>query len=134
MPRITPGSVAGEWNVGVCESVGDDSVAVRGIGPSLTGVGVTNALPDPNLELRDSNGALVMSNNDWQDDATQAAQLTAANLALSNDLESGIISNLSPGPYTAVLGGRNNGVGVGLVEIYDLGQAVGSSNRKILPR
>jgi hypothetical protein len=28
---------------------------------------------------------------------------------------------LSPGLYTALLSGQNNGTGVGLVEIYDLG-------------
>ena len=37
---------------------GDDRVVVRGIGPSLTAVGVPNALADPTLELRDTNGAL----------------------------------------------------------------------------
>ena len=62
----------------------------RGIGPSLTAVGVTNALADPTLELRDNNGALLVSNNDWQDNPAQAAELTAAGLAPSNPLESGI--------------------------------------------
>ena len=33
---------------------GDDSVIVRGIGPSLTAFGVPNALANPTLELRDS--------------------------------------------------------------------------------
>ena len=33
---------------------GDDRIVVRGIGPSLTAVGVPNALANPTLELRDS--------------------------------------------------------------------------------
>ena len=99
---------------------GDDRVVVRGIGPSLTAAGVANALPDPTLELRDSNGALLIANNDWQDDPAQAAQLTAAGLAPTNNLESGIAATLSPGLYTALLAGLNNGTGVGLVEVYDL--------------
>ncbi len=102
-------------------SSNDDRVAVRGIGPSLTGLGVPNALPDPTLELRDGNGALLMANNDWQDDPIQAAELTAAGLAPTNNLEAGIAATLPPGLYTALLAGLNNGTGIGLVEVYDLG-------------
>ena len=47
--------------------------------------------------------------------------LTAAGLAPTNNLESGIAAMLPPGPYTALLGGVNNGIGVGLVEVYDRG-------------
>ena len=100
---------------------GSDQMVLRGIGPSLTGLGIRNALADPNLQLRDGNGALLMSNNNWQDDPAQAAALTNAGLAPSNQLESGIVAALSPGAYTALLSGTNNGVGVGLVEVYDLG-------------
>jgi hypothetical protein len=100
---------------------GNDRLAVRGIGPSLTALGVPNALPDPTLELRDSNGALLISNNDWQDNLEQQEQLIAAGLALTNDFESGLVATLPPGLYTALLAGRNGGTGVGLVEVYDLG-------------
>jgi hypothetical protein len=100
---------------------GNDRIVVRGIGPSLTAFGVSNALANPALELRDTNGALLVTNNDWQDNAAQAAELTAAGLAPTNNLESGIAAMLPPGAYTALLAGRNNGTGVGLVEVYDLG-------------
>jgi hypothetical protein len=99
----------------------NDRIVVRGIGPSLTALGVANALADPRLELRDSNGALLIANNDWQDDPAQAAELTAAGLAPSNNLESGIAASLPFGPYTALLSGQNNGTGVGLVEVYERG-------------
>ena len=102
-------------------SNGNDRAVVRGIGPSLTALGVANALADPTLELRDSNGALLASNNDWQDNPAQAAELTAAGLAPTNPLESAIAITLPPGPYTALLAGRNNGTGVGVVEVYDRG-------------
>jgi hypothetical protein len=100
---------------------GDDRVVVRGIGPSLTAAGVANALANPTLELRDGNGALLVANNDWQDDPAQAAELTAAGLAPTNQLESAIAATLPPGLYTALLAGLNNGTGVGLVEVYDRG-------------
>ncbi len=71
--------------------------------------------------MRDSNGALLIANNDWQDNAVQAAELTAAGLAPSNVLESGIAATLPPGLYTVLLEGLNQGTGIGLVEVYDLG-------------
>jgi len=100
----------------------DDRIIVRGIGPSIAGVFPPGAvLADPTLELRDNNGALIMSNNDWQDDPAQAAEISAAGLGLSNALEAGIFATLSPGQYTALLAGNFNGTGIGVVEIYDLG-------------
>ena len=85
---------------------GGDRIVVRGIGPSLTAFGVPDVLANPTLELRDSNGALLMSNNDWQDDPAQAAELIAAGLAPTNQLESGIAMMLAPGLYTALLAGH----------------------------
>ena len=100
---------------------GDVRIVLRGIGPSLTASGVSNALANPRLELRGGDGAILVANDDWQDDPAQAAELTAALLAPTNDFESGIATTLSPGPYTALLSGVNNGAGNGLVEVYELG-------------
>jgi uncharacterized delta-60 repeat protein len=102
-------------------SNGNDNVILRGIGPSLSDFGVPNTLADPTLELRDANGGLLIANNDWQDNPDQAGELIAAGLAPENQLESGIAATLPPGLYTALLAGLNNGMGVGLVEVYDLG-------------
>jgi hypothetical protein len=100
---------------------GVDRVIVRGLGPSLTAFGIQNALQDPTLELRDQNGTLLQADNDWQDNAAQAAEITAAGLAPSNQKESAIAAILPPGLYTAILAGANNGIGIGLVEVYDRG-------------
>jgi photosystem II stability/assembly factor-like uncharacterized protein len=100
---------------------GNDTIITRGIGPSLAASNVSNVLADPTLELRNSDGALVAANNDWQDDAEQAAALMAVGLAPTDPLESGIAATLPPGLYTALLAGLNGGTGVGLVDVYDLG-------------
>ena len=100
---------------------GEDRVIVRGIGPSLSQFGISNPLQDPTLELRDQNGTLLRSNNDWEDDPSQAAEITAAGLAPTNGQESAIAATLPPGLYTAILSGRNATIGVGLVEVYDRG-------------
>jgi hypothetical protein len=105
---------------------GEDAIIVRGIGPSLYGFSPETLLSDPRLELRDINGQLIIANDNWMDDPTQAAIIQAAGLAPTNSLESAIAATLMPGPYTALLFGVNNGTGVGLVEVYDRGA---SANR-----
>jgi glucose/arabinose dehydrogenase len=99
---------------------GAAKVIVRAIGPSLLQFGVSNALVDPTLELRDSNGALLLANDNWQDDPNQAAQITASGLAPGNPLESAIATGLFPGAYTAVVAEKNGGTGIGLAEIYHI--------------
>ena len=101
-------------------NIGATKVIIRAIGPSLSQYGLSNVLADPTLELHDGNGALLESNDNWQDDRDQAARIRAANLAPSNPLESAISVSLAPGNYTAIVRGKNNGVGIGLVEIYTL--------------
>jgi hypothetical protein len=95
-------------------------IALRGIGPSLSQFGLNNVLADPTLELHDANGTTLIANDNWTDDPVSAAQLTANGLALSNQKESGIFTSLPAGQFTAILAGKNGGVGLGLVEIYNL--------------
>jgi glucose/arabinose dehydrogenase len=104
----------------VGNNIGAAKVVARGIGPSLVQSGVTNPLLDPTLELHDNNGALVIANDNWQEDANQAAQISASGLAPSNPLESAVATSLVPGTYTAIVAGKNGGTGVGLVEVYNL--------------
>jgi hypothetical protein len=99
---------------------GNARVAIRGIGPSLAQVGLNNVLADPTLDLRDGNGTQLVFNDNWIDDPAQAAALTASGLAPTTNEESGIFTTLPPGPFTAVLAGKNGGIGVALVEVYNL--------------
>ena len=95
---------------------GASNVVVRGIGPSLGAFGVANPLVDPMLELYNGNGAAIASNDDWK--ANQSA-IAATGLQPATDAESAILlSNPAPGGYTAVLRGKNGGVGVGVLEVY----------------
>jgi hypothetical protein len=96
-------------------------IAVRALGPSLSSFGLANLLQDPTLELHNANGTIMMSNDNWMDDPVSAAQLTANGLALSNPLESGLFTDLAPpGQFTAIVAGKNGGIGIALVEIYNL--------------
>ena len=95
-----------------------ENVIVRAIGPSLSNFGITDAMLDPTLDLYNSNGVTIASNDNWED--TQQAQIQATGLAPSNDTESAIVQTLAPGGYTAIVRGKNNTTGVALVEIYGL--------------
>lgn len=94
------------------------TVLIRGIGPSLAKAGITGALQDPTLELHDANGNVLKTNDNWK--TTQEAAIKATGLAPSDDRESAILDTLAPGSYTAILRGKNNTTGVGLVEVYDV--------------
>jgi hypothetical protein len=101
-------------------NTGNDRTAIRGLGPSLSQFGVSPALADPTLELHDSNGATLITNDDWGTDPVSAANLVLFNLAPSNPKEAGIFTTLPPGTFTAILAGKNGGTGIGTVEVYNL--------------
>ncbi len=106
-------------------------VIVRAIGPSLS---FADKLADPFLELRDSSGALIRSNDNWRSD--QEAEIIATSIPPSNDLESAIVAILpaNNSAYTATVRGVNNGTGIGVVEAYDLNRAVNSKLANISTR
>jgi hypothetical protein len=104
----------------VGKNIGAAKIVVRGIGPSLSQSGVTNPLPDPTLEIHDNNGGLIIANDNWQDNGSQAAQISASGLAPANPAESAVSISLVPGTYTAIVAGKNGATGIGLVEVYNL--------------
>jgi hypothetical protein len=109
-------------------------IIVRGIGPSLVGVGPI--LGDPTLELHNSSTILAINDN-WKvrpDGSSQQAEIEATTIPPSNDLESALVATLDPGAYTAILAGKNNSIGVGLVEVYDLTSAADSKLANISTR
>ena len=98
---------------------GPTGVVVRGIGPSLKNQ-LPAALDDPTLELRDGQGTLIEANDDWQQ-SSGAVQIQAASLAPGNPAEPAILlPAAAPGLYTAILRGKNDAVGIGLVETYNI--------------
>jgi hypothetical protein len=75
---------------------------------------MTGAMTDPILQLRDSTGALIISNDIYpsNEDTTEFAS--------PNACESAIVTALSPGAYTAVLRSVSASSGLALFELYDL--------------
>jgi Astacin (Peptidase family M12A) len=101
------------------------SVLLRAIGPSLANFGVPNALPDPTIELRDSNGTLIAFNDDWRfrpDGSSQQAEIIATGIPPADILESALVATLpaNNAAYTAIVRGYRNLTGVAVVEAYQL--------------
>lgn len=107
-------------------------VLIRGLGPSLSNFGLTGLLLDPFLELRGADGGLLVQNDNWKD--AQRSQIEGTPFEPGDDRESVIIASLPPAAYTAVLTGTNQTTGLGLLEIYDLDQAVDSQLANISTR
>jgi hypothetical protein len=92
-------------------------ILARGIGPSLLNFGINSPLSDPTIELHDSNGATLATNNDWRD--TQELEILYFGIAPTNDLEAAIVGVRPAGPTTVIVAGRNGVTGIGLVEIFN---------------
>ena len=123
------GNVSGRGFVGTGDNVlisgfivgdvGSGTVVVRALGPSLGSFGVSQPLSDPVLTIYDSNGSVIATNDNWQDDHN-AVDVQHKGLAPPNALESAIVLRLPAGAYTAIVTGANGATGNALVEVYDL--------------
>jgi hypothetical protein len=96
---------------------GYTNVLIRAIGPSLQASGVSNALLDPTVEVRNADGTLYTENDDWQGSAVKDT-----GIAPSDPRESAMVVGLNPDNYTVIVRGKEGATGVALVEVYDLGQ------------
>ena len=95
---------------------GSSKVLVRALGPELTSFGIADALQDPKMDLFDGNGNLIASNDNWR--ASQQAAIQATGLAPGDEREPAVLTTLIQGNWTAIVRGKNNTTGVGLIEVY----------------
>ena len=94
------------------------TVLFRAIGPSLAGAGIQNPLLDPTLDLFDTQGTSLATDDNWKE-AEQGA-IEATGLAPTNELEAALLVDLNPGSFTAVVRGAGGTTGVALIEVYHL--------------
>lgn len=103
-------------------------VLVRAIGPALTGFGVTGALANPRLDLKNNAGTSVAVNDDWETSAN-AAEIRSAAVSVGafalppGSRDAAVLVTLAPGNYTALVEGAAGTSGVALVELYEVPQA-----------
>jgi subtilisin family serine protease len=100
-------------------SVPKRSILFRGIGPSLANYGVQGVLANPYLQVFNSAGTLLQTNDSWANMPAPTDELIEANKAPANPAEAGLWPILSAGAYTAQLSGVGGGTGIGLLELYE---------------
>lgn len=97
-------------------------VLIRAVGARLATApfNLTGTLADPQVQLYNSNGVLVLANDNWL--ATDATTMTAAGAfpLTANSRDASLVATLSPGAYTAQVSGVNNTSGIAILEIYDI--------------
>jgi len=102
------------------------TVLIRAAGASLAAFGITAPLADPIMEVFDQQNRLIASNDNWSDDSTQAAALTAAAVKVGafawtpGSKDAALLITLSPGNHTIVVRGVGNTTGIALIEAYDV--------------
>jgi len=104
------------------------TVVVRAIGPSVP---LTGNLADPMLQLFDSTGAIVASNDNW---GSNGGNIIPSGLVPKDQRESAVVATLQPGSYTAIVRGVGDITGVALVELYDISGVTDSKLANISTR
>ncbi|MDX2186574.1 MAG: DUF1800 family protein [Opitutaceae bacterium] len=112
--------IAGLVNAGT----GKRRVLLRAVGPGLAKFSVTGVLGDPVLSLRNSQGAEVLANDNWEDTASDivaAAGAQAGAFALERtSADAALVTELDPGAYTVLVQSKDGMKGIVLLEAYDL--------------
>jgi len=97
-------------------------VLIRGVGPTLATLGVTEAVQDPIIYLYHS-GTVINQNDNWGSAGDEAAISAAREhrrclCPASGSKDAAILTALQPGAYSVIVAPVDGLVGVGLVEIY----------------
>jgi hypothetical protein len=113
----------------------DETVLIRGVGPTLASFGVSGALANPILTVFDSKQVEVASNQGWStspalgtssvnagvETSTAATMTNVGAFALATgSADAAMTLTLPPGSYTAQVSSGSGAAGVGLVEVYEV--------------
>jgi len=119
LTQVEPAGLAGF----IKRTAAPKRLLIRGIAPSITfgGSPLPGTVQDPVLEVYEG-PTLIATNDDWR--GPQQAEITATGLAPTNNKEAAVIVNLKGAAarnnYSAILRGKNGGLGLAVVEMYDL--------------
>lgn len=96
------------------------TVTIRARGPSLADAdpNLQNLLADPFVQLFNSSGTLIDSNDNWQ--SHSSAGNLRADLQPTRTDEAAITTTLDPGAYTAIVRGVGETTGIGIVEVFEI--------------
>lgn len=103
------------------------NVLIRAVGPALSTFGLTGVMSDPQIELYDSGGRRIFSNDNWSTTVAPASPATrdtftsvSAFAFTTGSRDAALVATLAPGAYTAQVSGVGTSSGIALVEVYDV--------------
>jgi len=124
LTSVAPGSIlTAGFVVGGSAS---KTVMIRGIGPALTGFGLSGVMSDPLLSLHSGASGqdqVLASNIGWSgaaDIAATAQNVSAFALPSATSADSVLLLTLAPGSYTAQVSSASGGGGQAMVEVYEV--------------
>lgn len=96
-------------------------VLVRGVGPGLIPLGLTDALADPQFKIYDRTAHVIQTNDNWggTPELTDVFTRLGAYPLAPDSKDAALYTSLTPGPYTTHVGSTDGGNGIALVEVYD---------------
>jgi hypothetical protein len=99
------------------------TLLIRGVGPTLGGLGVANPVADPVVTVF-RRATPYYENTDWgltdKAEKIAAARLVSAFALRDGSKDAALLVELDPGAYTVHMGIESGAPGVGLVEVYVL--------------
>ncbi len=109
----------------VVEGSGQRTFLMRGIGPTLSGYGVTDYVSDPSLGVFDGNDRKILENTDWNRASYLSEMVIATNFVGAFELgdqssDAATLSLIEPGRYSVQVTGAGGTSGTALAEIYEV--------------
>ncbi len=128
-------------------SSGAKDILVRGVGPALTGFGVSGALASPVVGVYDSQNTLIATDAGWGNALTAgtsasgatyrnatAADMTTTGAFALTPADSAMALSLPAGSYTVQVSGAGATTGVALSEVYELSTTSSQTLKNISAR
>ena len=113
------------------------TVLIRAAGPtlSLPPFNLTGTLADPTLTLFNSSNVEVARNDNWATPIGTATAVTDATFrslgafpfSSDSSRDAALVVTLPSGAYSATVGGIDRSTGIAIIEVYEIGNAPGSS-------
>ncbi|HEY5228914.1 MAG TPA: putative Ig domain-containing protein, partial [Opitutaceae bacterium] len=100
---------------------GSKTVLLRAVGPGLSTFSLTNLMPNPEIQVYNSSGAVIADNKGWGGSASLTAQFQAVGAfgLPTASADAATVMTLAPGAYTMHVFDQNSKGGIVLAEIYD---------------
>ena len=99
------------------------TVLIRASGPTLATFGVQNVMPDPQINVFNSNTTVIASNAGWAGDTSITAAQTAVGafaFTSTTSKDSAVLITLAPGSYSAQATSASGAAGTTLIEVYEV--------------